>query len=402
MSARVRVVVATTEGPSTVLRVTPEDPELRSVVCLGRTTTTLPISRAYDAFVRAPTGVVERAIGHPVFRTDVSAPIDDGESWQLGLYLAHRLKATGRLAENDGAADLVVWATGAVDGDLAVRNVEKVAEKRRRSEALFGAGIPVMAVVPAGQVETFGPPPDGVEVLAAVTVGDALRRLGLEVPAVQSKRRWSWLLAAAALAVLIAVVVARPAGLPYPEPDVAPTVSAPIPLSPTVPAPSVAPVFEPASVRLDLLERRPADAGSCGAGDRLEAVEPDAEARPGVCGIVVRAVNDGPTAGFVWLVALAEGAFREYAGKARSAGLASGPIGPGETVSAKVAAPAWVRKPVTFRILLVVADRERQQVSRALAAVENLDSGDLDRLGTQFTELGLAVRTVRHRVTPHP
>src|SRR3546814_2502033 len=90
------------EGPSTVLRVTPEDPSLRSVVCLGRTTTILPISRAYDAFVRAPSGIVERAVGHPAFRVDVSAPIDDGDSWQLGLYLAHRLKVAGRLAE-DGA-----------------------------------------------------------------------------------------------------------------------------------------------------------------------------------------------------------------------------------------------------------------------------------------------------------
>ena len=88
---RIRVVVATTEGPSTVLRVTAEDPAVRSVVCLGRSATALPISRAYDAFVRAPTGIVERAVGHRAFRLDVSAPIDDGDSWQLGLYLAHRL-----------------------------------------------------------------------------------------------------------------------------------------------------------------------------------------------------------------------------------------------------------------------------------------------------------------------
>ncbi len=209
MSGLVRVVVATTEGPSTVLRITEENPAVRSVVCLGRTTTTLPISRAYDAFVRSPTGVVERAVGHPAFRIDVSAPIDDGDSWQLGLYLAHRLKAAGRLAEDDVPADRLLWVTGAVDGDLAVRPVERVADKRRRSADLFAnAGAGLLVVVPAGQEGAFGDPPDGAEILAVDRVAPVLQRLGLADAARPFRRRRTVLVAAAAAAVALVVAFA--------------------------------------------------------------------------------------------------------------------------------------------------------------------------------------------------
>lgn len=222
MNGPVRVVVATTEGPSTVLRVTAEDPALRSVVCLGRSTTTLAISRAYDAFVRAPTGVVERAVGHRAFRVDVSTPIDDGDSWQLGLYLAHRLKAAGRLAEDEGPAALVLWASGRVDADLTVQPVDRLDEKLRRSAALFATpGIRIMAVVPVAQAEALAGLPASVESMAVGAIGPILRHLGLDPPLVWKRRRrigWPWRVAAAA-AVLAgaALLVPRPADRP-PEP----------------------------------------------------------------------------------------------------------------------------------------------------------------------------------------
>jgi len=208
----VRVVVATTEGPSLVLRVTAEDPALRSVVCLGRTTTTLPISRAYDAFVRSPSGIVERAVGHPAFRVDVSAPIDDGDSWQLGLYLAHRLKAAGRLAEGDAGADLALWATGRVDSDLMVHPVDRVDEKLRRSAELFAAPqTRILAVVPVAQAEALAALPDNVESLVVGAVGPVLRHLGLDPPMVWKPRRrragWPWRAVAAAVAAAATVAL---------------------------------------------------------------------------------------------------------------------------------------------------------------------------------------------------
>lgn len=398
MTGRVRVVVATTEGPSTVLRVTWEDPALRSVVCLGRTTATLPISRAYDAFVRAPTGVVERAVGHPVFRVDVSAAIDDGDSWQLGLYLAHRLKAEGRLAEDDAPADLIVWATGAVDGDLAVRPVERVADKRRRSEAMFAsARTPVLAVLPAGQGDAFGDSAGGVEVLEVATVTPVLERLGLGA---RGRRRRPLLWAAGAVLAAAAVVLGLETLPPERVADAPPVTAAAVPAAVPASGATGTRQFDAAAIRLVLLERRTADGAECAAVERLEPVAPGAETPPGACGIAVRAVHDGAIEGFVWLLAVAEGGFREYAGNTRSLEIAAGPLAPGEAAEVRVSAPSWVRRPVVFRILLVLADAERPVVSQVLAGVDLMSSADLDRLTGQFLDLGLDVRTFRHRIVP--
>ncbi|HJP53297.1 MAG TPA: hypothetical protein QF556_01070, partial [Rhodospirillales bacterium] len=87
----VRVYIATTQGPSEVQRIAEEDPKVRSVVCLDGTSEALPISAAYDAFVRKPTGVIEKNFGHSVYRLDVSERISDGKSWQLGFFAAHAL-----------------------------------------------------------------------------------------------------------------------------------------------------------------------------------------------------------------------------------------------------------------------------------------------------------------------
>ena len=94
-----RIVIATTEGPAEVERLSEEDPDVRSVVCLQGKALALPISPDYDAFVRRPVGVIEARFGHACYRLDVSAPISGGLSWQLGVFAAHALKAAGRLAE---------------------------------------------------------------------------------------------------------------------------------------------------------------------------------------------------------------------------------------------------------------------------------------------------------------
>jgi len=132
-----RVFIATTEGPSEVQHVVGEDPDIRSVICLNGTSEALPVSRDYDAFVRKPTGVVERLFGHPSYRVDVSSRISNGHSWQLGLLVAHALHAEGRFATKDDSADEVYWVTGEVRHNLDVMPVGHIGDKLRQSESLF-------------------------------------------------------------------------------------------------------------------------------------------------------------------------------------------------------------------------------------------------------------------------
>jgi hypothetical protein len=154
---RTRVYVATTAGPSEIQRITTEDEDLQSVVCLDGKAQPLPISAAYDAFVRKPTGVIARLTGHGVFRTDVSSPITDGPSWQLGFLLAHKLALDDAFCRSDQKATGIVLATGEVDTDLAVRPVAGIAAKIESARDLFGtarsAGIPLTVLVPESNAQ---------------------------------------------------------------------------------------------------------------------------------------------------------------------------------------------------------------------------------------------------------
>lgn len=138
----IRVLIATTRGPVEVLNIARENPAVRSVICVGGSFTALPVSPAYDAFVREPTGVVERMTGHPVYRTDVDAPIEAGESWQLGMFLAHAFHLSGVLAKPGDVAAQTILVTGGLDRNLKVTPVSHVAEKLARAAASQrGGGI---------------------------------------------------------------------------------------------------------------------------------------------------------------------------------------------------------------------------------------------------------------------
>jgi hypothetical protein len=124
-----RVLIATTQGPVEVQRITEEDPDVNSVVCLGGKAVALPISAAYNSFVRDPTGVIEKNFGHSTYRVDVSASIDDGFSWQLPLFLAHAFAAEDALLSADKDPRKTIFATGEVDRDLNILPVDHVPEK---------------------------------------------------------------------------------------------------------------------------------------------------------------------------------------------------------------------------------------------------------------------------------
>ncbi len=223
-----RVFVATTEGPSEVLRITPEAPEVRSVVCLNRTTATLPaLSTAYQNFARAPSGVIEPLFGHPTYRVDVSARIDDGASWQLGVLIAHAAAAAGRLGSDDGA---VVLATGQVLSDLTVDAVDHVADKLAiclpRLAGLAASGGRVTALVPTGNRDEAAragapadqPRPDTLTVAPVADARHACSAVGLVLPAPRraGRRRSTPALALGATAAGV-LMLAVAAGLDLPS-----------------------------------------------------------------------------------------------------------------------------------------------------------------------------------------
>ena len=190
----VRIIIATTANPVTVQRITEEDPDLNSVVCLAGKAMSLPISPAYDAFVRNPTGVVQRHYGHPAFRVDVSTKIDEGYSWQLGLFTAHALHHLQRLAQQSDACDQTLILTGEVDRDLNVLavngNAEKTAALRSDIEGLLNRKHKVTIAVPTNNSDHWKTAfsdlldafPDLFKILSIQSATQVLDHIGITLP----------------------------------------------------------------------------------------------------------------------------------------------------------------------------------------------------------------------------
>ncbi|NKB60279.1 MAG: hypothetical protein GKS00_28565, partial [Alphaproteobacteria bacterium] len=177
----IRVFILTTDGPVEVQRITAEDPGVQSVICLDGKAVSLPVSPAYEAFVRSPTGVIESYFGHSAFRLDVSGRISEGMSWQLGVFIAHGLQAQGGLSgEGAGAA---ILTTGEVDRDLNVLAVDDVPAKLDRAAALIDElsrqGVEISVFLP-NENTPLDPIPARVVPISSVT--DAFVTLGLRPP----------------------------------------------------------------------------------------------------------------------------------------------------------------------------------------------------------------------------
>lgn len=189
---RFAVFIATTHGPIRVERITRERAP-QSMVCLKRSSSILPISAAYDNFVRPGSGVVERAFGpfeDGAFRLDLSAAIETGESWQLGFFVAHAIAASSNaeLSSEDNA-DAIIWLTGRVDYDLAVGAINHISEKTFASRAAIGKWLsakrPVTLFVPSGadsETAAGAGIPSGARLISASSAEDVLSVLGLSAP----------------------------------------------------------------------------------------------------------------------------------------------------------------------------------------------------------------------------
>jgi hypothetical protein len=128
----VRVLIATTQGPVAVENLEELPAALGlSVACIGGSDDKVPIQ--YQSFVDKGTGVITEHFGHDSFRMDLSSRIDDGKSWQLGVYIAHALHHGGRLACKSDEATAVVLATGQVKRDRSVDSVGFLPDKLRQS-----------------------------------------------------------------------------------------------------------------------------------------------------------------------------------------------------------------------------------------------------------------------------
>jgi len=130
-----RVYIPTTRHPVEIISLIEESADIESVICLAGSFEGLPVSAAYHAFVRRPTGLIEKLTGVASFRTDVSGAIDQGNSWQLPMLLAHRLHHQKRFRLTD--AKHMIWATGQVDIDQNVTPVQHIQEKLAASQPLF-------------------------------------------------------------------------------------------------------------------------------------------------------------------------------------------------------------------------------------------------------------------------
>ena len=154
------IYIATTQGPVRVQAITEEDSDIKSVVCLDGLAEPLAISDRYHDFVKKGTGLIHRKFGHGSYRVDVDKPIDQGDSWQLGLYCAHVLHKE-KLLRNElpKRGDRIFFVTGRVKSSGEIASVNKISEKYEAAAGQFGVwanlGCQVTVLLPTSLATTI-------------------------------------------------------------------------------------------------------------------------------------------------------------------------------------------------------------------------------------------------------
>ena len=118
---RAQVFIATTHGLVQIQSITTlASEDVSSVVTVAGSSQLAAISSAYQAFVKPPQGIISDVFNQHAYRVNLSHGIDQGDSWQLGIFLAHHLYAHDCLATHTAnttmqTPDVVFIATGKID-----------------------------------------------------------------------------------------------------------------------------------------------------------------------------------------------------------------------------------------------------------------------------------------------
>ena len=137
------VVIPTTNNLVGISDITYEDPLVSSVICENNNLEALPISPQYNSFVKSPTGIIEKITGHSSYRIDLTDRIEQGDSWQLGVAIAHifhkknliNFSKNQNLISND--EDTIIWASGIINSNLDIKKINYLEKKIENSVAFF-------------------------------------------------------------------------------------------------------------------------------------------------------------------------------------------------------------------------------------------------------------------------
>jgi hypothetical protein len=411
-------------------------------MCIGRSTREATASAGYEAFVKQPSGVIERELGPfapGAFRLDVSADIGDGESWQLGVFVAHALAAEGRLAEYHEDADAALWLTGEVANDLEVRPVGHVPDKLRAAraelDALAADGTPATLIVPAANRDYLDHAelPPAVARIAVSRTDDALAAAGLPLRASRAgddgdtrvilappprgqtrARRRRWVYPALALLILAAAAASYPFAQRFLASDSSgvatkpmPSVSTQVEVRPSATetaTPRAAPAAPPRPEIGFVIRERRAPAGATCAAVHLRRVTAEmvdvrraapgrfsASRHDGLCGLQFVVRNSGAPAYVAAFTTMVSGGFVD-AGPAPDMVRGASPF-EGET-SWAVDVARRLDGPIDYRLIVLVSDRPVTAAAARLRADADPVAA-ADRLAPTVT-----VHHARHRVDP--
>ena len=137
------VIIPTTNNVVGINDIVEEDPLVSSVICENNNLEALPISPFYNSFVKSPTGIIEKLVGHSSFRIDITKPIHNGKSWQLAIAIAHIFLKNNILNfsnENQlltKKTEEIIWASGTINSNLEIKKINYLDQKIYNSINFF-------------------------------------------------------------------------------------------------------------------------------------------------------------------------------------------------------------------------------------------------------------------------
>lgn len=182
------VIIPTTTRPVVITSLRERRALPASLVVAEGDFRALPISTDYDKLIGAagPLGHLTGQPGLPSHELRLSQAFETGRSWEVPVCLAHYIAGRGAtLVNSPQEADLIVWATGAVDIDLGiVQDRYFLGQKLQASLQLLSGLRPdarIELFLPKGTLDGMGDPElhkrladAGVSIVEVRTVREAV------------------------------------------------------------------------------------------------------------------------------------------------------------------------------------------------------------------------------------